>query len=123
MTMKTRDEHNDIFEAGRRAGLEQAEMECRRHAGFLKDEAHKGGDWKHLMTRHEEAIYNACCINALAKERDTQRGPAPSVPSEVADKKLDTGRAFQSWHYRLLRSCGKTSDDPGCKQGRGIYTN
>ena len=47
------------------AMLENAALECDRHAEFLKVEAHGGGDWKHLRTREEEALYNAQRIRAM----------------------------------------------------------
>lgn len=44
--------------------LEEAASECNRHAAFCKDEAHKGGDFQHLITRADEAAYNAERIRA-----------------------------------------------------------
>jgi hypothetical protein len=46
--------------------LEEAAAECERHATFLREEAHAGGDWKHLMDRHQEAVYLANQIRKLA---------------------------------------------------------
>lgn len=45
--------------------LEEAASECDRHAKFCKDEAHKGGDFQHLITRADEATYNAERIRAM----------------------------------------------------------
>ena len=44
---------------------EAAAKECERHAEFMKGDAHAGGNWKHLMTRVEEALYNAQRIRRL----------------------------------------------------------
>lgn len=49
----------------RNAAYEHAASECDRHAKFCIDEAHKGGDFKHLMLRKDEALYNAKQIRAL----------------------------------------------------------
>ena len=45
--------------------IELAATECDRHAKFCKDEAHKGGDFVHLMTLFDEATYNAQQIRKL----------------------------------------------------------
>lgn len=47
------------------AGVEASVKECDRHEKFCKDEARKGGDFKHLITRCVEAAYNAQRIRAL----------------------------------------------------------
>lgn len=52
-------------DAVRDAALEEAAKECERHAAFCKDEAHKGGAWDYLMTRNDEATYNAERIRRL----------------------------------------------------------
>ncbi len=49
----------------RNTTLEDAALECARHAAWLKKEAHAGGDWQCLMTRADEAVYNAKCIRAM----------------------------------------------------------
>lgn len=49
----------------RAAALEEAAKECERHAEFCKEEAHKGGNYDHLMTRYHEANHNALCIRSL----------------------------------------------------------
>ncbi len=46
-------------------GLEAAAKECERHAAFCKDEAHKGGNFHHLITRAQEANYLARMIRML----------------------------------------------------------
>jgi hypothetical protein len=56
----------EAIEEGRRDGLEHAAQECERHGKFCKDEAHKAGDFHHLITRHDEAVYNAKCIRGIA---------------------------------------------------------
>jgi hypothetical protein len=63
-------------ESGRIAGLEEAAHECDRHAKFCHDEAHKGGNFQHLITREAEAIYNAERIRALKAQ--------PAAPVEKA---------------------------------------
>lgn len=64
------------YERGRRDGLEQAAQECDRHAKFCHDEAHKGGDFTHLIARSTEATYNAVRIRNLAATSGT---PAPAT--------------------------------------------
>lgn len=54
-------------EAVQRA-LEVAITECQRHADFCKDEAHRGGDWNHLIARYEEASYLAKSIRAMKEK-------------------------------------------------------
>lgn len=53
---------------GYRQALEDAAAECERHAAFCKEEAHKGGSWDHLITRADEAIYNAQRIRLLKSQ-------------------------------------------------------
>ena len=57
---------NARLREARAAVLEEAAKECERHAEFCRDEAHKGGNWKHLKARMDEAAYNAKRIRALA---------------------------------------------------------
>jgi hypothetical protein len=47
------------------ATKEACAAECDRHAEFCKSEAHKGGNFEHLMTRKAEADYLAERIRAL----------------------------------------------------------
>lgn len=54
-----------IRKKARDEALELAAAECDRHAKFCKSEARNGGDYKHLMTRYDEAIYNAEQIRKL----------------------------------------------------------
>jgi hypothetical protein len=62
------------------AALDAAAQECDRHAAFCKSEADKGGNFEHLITRRDEAVYLAGRIRALraadiaakAKEREAQ---------------------------------------------------
>lgn len=49
----------------RRIAIEAAALVCDDHADFLKKEAHAGGDWQHLMDRHEEAVWLARQIRKL----------------------------------------------------------
>ncbi len=46
-------------------GLEAAAKECERHAAFCRAEAHKGGDFSHLITRAQEANSLARMIRML----------------------------------------------------------
>ena len=50
------------------AAIEEAAKECERHAAFCGQEAHRGGDWAHLIARVWEAIYNAKMIRRLARK-------------------------------------------------------
>lgn len=50
------------------AAIEKAAEECDRHAAWLKEEAHAGGNWEHLIARADEAAYNAKRIRALKKK-------------------------------------------------------
>lgn len=54
-----------IAQAARDQALEDAAAECERHAAFFKSEAQRGGEWKYLRTREEEALYNAYKIRAM----------------------------------------------------------
>ena len=57
---------NASLKRERAAILEEAALECERHAEFCRDEAHKGGNWEHLKARMDEAAYNAKMIRTLA---------------------------------------------------------
>lgn len=59
------DDLEKAFALGHEFGRDRAAEECDRHAEFCKDEAHKGGDFQHLITRADEAAYNAKRIRAL----------------------------------------------------------
>jgi hypothetical protein len=59
------DDLEKAFALGHEFGLWRAAEACERHATFCEDEAHKGGAVDHLMTRHQEATYNAKRIRAL----------------------------------------------------------
>ena len=63
------------------AAIQASAEECERHAQFLKSEAERGGNWNHLMTRSEEALYNAQRIRALA-------GRGPELLAEHVETKL-----------------------------------
>lgn len=63
--MLKKDKFQTDWLAGYHQALEDAAKECERHAKFCKDEAHKGGDFQHLITRCDEATYNAERIRAM----------------------------------------------------------
>ena len=59
-----------------RDALEMAAKECDRHAEFCKREWENGGDFEHLKVRHDEALYNAQRIRALAPAEVIRAGEA-----------------------------------------------
>lgn len=71
-----------------RETLERAAKECDRHAKFCKDEAHKGGNFQHLIARCEEATYNAQRIRALAQPPE----PTPDIARVAAGLAEKFGR-------------------------------
>jgi hypothetical protein len=73
----TRGEMREACRNNYNAAIERAAEECDRHAEWLRKEAHAGGDWQHLMTRSEEATYNARCIRALKDAADAMPETPP----------------------------------------------